>query len=69
MLDSDWFKFQPIKIELKFQNRKIYIRHQRKILRKMFNLKCFQHENLQDLGHPKSAAFSHFTLYIPFILL
>jgi hypothetical protein len=40
ILDTDWFKFRPIKIELKIQNfgKKFLIRNQRIISRIMFNL-------------------------------
>jgi hypothetical protein len=32
--------------------KEINVRNQRKIVRKMFNLKCLGHRNLHDLGQP-----------------
>jgi hypothetical protein len=46
ILDFDWFKFRPMKIEIK----KVHIRNKRKISREKNNLKFLCHKNLLECG-------------------
>jgi hypothetical protein len=64
ILDSDGFKFRPIKIDLQNQNLKknSEIRNQRKILRIMYNLRFSVPQNLHDLAH-----FFSTSVFLPFI--